>query len=292
MNRHEFLTGLHAAYRPRTYLEIGVNDGRGLARSSTRTIGVDPAFKVTAELACDLQLAKATSDDFFDRPDPIGWFPERVIDLAFIDGLHIFEFALRDFMNCERLATPASVVVFDDMLPRTTDEAARDRHTLEWAGDVYKVAQVLEKYRPDLILVQIDTLPTGLLVVVGLDPQNTTLADHYDEILAEYALADPQVVSDDIIHRRSAADPAAVLQAAAWTDLVAARANGGSHPESLKSLVALHGTATYVSNPPQARPWPAKPKPAHPKTPAPAKPVYRRLLGKIRRTLAPRTHRP
>ena len=287
MNRHEFLTGLHAAYRPRTYLEIGVNDGRGLARSSTRTIGVDPDFKVTAELACDLQLAHATSDDFFDRPDPIAWFPEGVIDLAFIDGLHIFEFALRDFMNCERLATPASVVVFDDMLPRTIDEAARDRHTLEWAGDVYKVWQVLRKYRPDLVLVQIDTQPTGLLVVVGLDPRNTTLADHYDEILAEYALADPQVVPDDIIHRRSAADPVQILQTTVWADLVAARTAGSGHPESLQALVALHGTAGYVSNPPQAHPWPPKPKSVNrPKPPAPPKPIYRRLLGKIRRSFA------
>ena len=36
------------------------------------------------------------------------------MDLAFIDGLHLFEFSLRDFMNVEKLAHPGSVVVFDD----------------------------------------------------------------------------------------------------------------------------------------------------------------------------------
>jgi hypothetical protein len=257
MIRHELLTGLHKSYAPRTYLEIGVNDGRGLARSHTRTIGVDPEFKVTAELACDLQLAKATSDDFFARPDPIGWFPEGVIDFAFIDGLHVFEFALRDFINTERLCGPASVIVFDDMLPRSVAEAARDRHTSEWAGDVYKVALVLARYRPDLVVVPIDTEPTGLLLVIGLDPTSTVLTDHYDEILAEWAVDDPQAVPHEVMHRTTAADPAALLAAPVWGDLAAARTTGGT-PESVAALAELRGTATFVWTEPEGKLWSAK----------------------------------
>src|SRR6516165_5157301 len=104
MDRHEFLSLVHEHYRPRSYLEIGVNDGLGLARSRTRTIGVDPDFCITVELACDLKLVKATSDDFFARPDVVSWFPGGVVDFTFIDGLHLFEYALRDFMNTERLS--------------------------------------------------------------------------------------------------------------------------------------------------------------------------------------------
>jgi hypothetical protein len=272
MNRHEFLSGLHERYAPRNYVEIGVNDGRGLARSGTRTIGVDPAFKITAELACDLQLVKATSDDFFARTDPLAWFAEDVIDLCFIDGLHIFEFALRDFMNAERLSGGASIVVFDDMLPRSVAEAARDRHTNNWTGDVYKVTTVLERYRPDLVIVPINTTPTGLLLVAGLDPTNTVLADNYDAIIAEYTNPDPQDVPPDVMHRKTAADPDKVLSTSAWADLAAARISGGGHPDSLAAVNALRGSSDFVWTERPADPWPT-PKQAPVPRPASAKPA-------------------
>ena len=72
------------------------------------------------------------------------------MDLAFIDGMHLAEYALRDYLAVERFTHPASVVVFDDMLPRTVAEAARHRHTAAWTGDVYKAVQALRDHRPDL----------------------------------------------------------------------------------------------------------------------------------------------
>ncbi|HWC39004.1 MAG TPA: class I SAM-dependent methyltransferase [Acidimicrobiales bacterium] len=230
MERHEFLTVVHERYKPRSYLEIGINDGLGLARSTTRTIGVDPDFCISVELACDLELVKATSDDFFARSDAISWFPEGLVDFTFIDGLHLFEVALRDFMNAERLSAPTSVIVLDDVLPRSVSEAARQQHTFLWAGDTYKVTAVLERYRPDLTVVPLDTEPTGMLLVVGLDPTNTVLGDHYDEIVAQYATADPQPVPDEVLQRRGAADPERVADSPAWGELARARDTGGPVP--------------------------------------------------------------
>lgn len=255
VNRHEFLKGLHQAVVPRTYLEIGVSKGRSLTLSRTRTIGVDPAFSINVEVACDLHLVRATSDDFFARPDAMAWFPSGVIDLSLIDGLHVFEFAFRDFINAERHSTPTSVAVFDDMLPRSVAEAARDRYTAAWAGDVYKVATVLARYRPDLVVIPVDTQPTGVVVVVGLDPSSTVLTDHYDAILAEYANPDPQSVPAEILNRSEAADPEKVLASPIWAELVAARAVRGAPPESTASLRELRSTATYVSKPPPDKPW-------------------------------------
>jgi haloalkane dehalogenase len=51
---------------------------------------------------------------------------------------------------------------------------------------VYVIVEVLARYRPDLIVVPVGTEPTGLLLVMGLDPGSTVLADSYDQIMAEY----------------------------------------------------------------------------------------------------------
>jgi hypothetical protein len=256
--RHRFLAGLHDRLRPRTYLEIGVNDGRSLALSHVPSIAVDPAFKVTVEIRADVHLVKATSDDFFARPDPLahlrgkgsstmrpaGADPDPgpdgdgspVIDMAFIDGMHLFEFALRDFMNVERWCAPTSVIVFDDMLPRNVPEAARDRATSEWAGDVFKLIGVLRQYRPDLIVIPVDSRPTGLLVVLAPDAGSTTLQDHYDEILAANVVPDPQAVPDAILARDGAVNPAALLACDAWDRIVSAR-NAGTARSELEAVL-------------------------------------------------------
>ncbi len=244
MKRHEFLRRLHELIRPRNYLEIGVNDGRSLAISRVPSIAVDPAFKVTVPQRLDVHLVKQTSDDFFGRPDPLlhlrsGRNPLRnlrrgrspfahyrggtTLDLAFIDGMHLFEFALRDFMNVERFADWSTVIVFDDMLPRNVDEAARDRHTSAWTGDVYKVIPVLRQYRPDLTIIPVDTEPTGVLVVLGADPTSGSLKAHYDEIIEAWVTPDPQVIPVEIRERRDAVSPNAFLGGAFWGDLVRAR---------------------------------------------------------------------
>ena len=181
MQRHEFLRELHKVVGNRNYLEIGVNDGRSLKLSRVPSIAIDPAFKVVTELRCDVHLVRATSDDFFARDNPLihlkggrhpirnlarnrtpfGYWTRTTLDLSFIDGMHLFEYALRDFMNVEHHSDWASVIAFDDMLPRSVDEAARDRHTKFWAGDVYKMIEVLGRYRPDLVVLPVDTQPTG-----------------------------------------------------------------------------------------------------------------------------------
>jgi len=200
-------------------------------------------FRVDVEVDCDLQLVKATSDDFFARDNAIARFPEGVVDLVFIDGLHLFEFALRDFINAEKLAHPGSVVVFDDMLPRTSDEAARDRHTTMWAGDVYNVALALERYRPDLVLVPVDTVPTGLLLVVGLDPTNTVLQDKYDDVVAAFRHDDPQRVPPEILNRTQAADPEKLLAADVFQKVSDLR--GQEQVPDFAELLPLRGSASY-----------------------------------------------
>lgn len=206
-----FLSQVHQRLQPRAYLEIGVRYGDSLALSRCRSVGIDPAFAVKAELNAPVSLFRTSSDEYFSREDPLQPTGGERFDLAFIDGLHLFEFALRDFINAERYATGKGVIIFDDVLPRTVDEAARLPHTTAWTGDVYSILGAIAKYRPELSVITVGTRPTGLLMITGLDPNSTVLSDHYTEILADFRHPDPQPVPEHLLDRLTTADPAKVL---------------------------------------------------------------------------------
>jgi hypothetical protein len=231
MNARDMCAGLHRVFRPRTYTEIGVSRGGSLARSRTKSIGVDPAFAITAELNCHVRLFRETSDDFFARPDAFAHFDGVPVDFAYIDGMHLSEFALRDFVNMEKRMARTGVVALHDMLPRNPLEAARDRRTGPWAGDVYKLHRVLETYRPDLTLVPANAHPTGIYLVFGLDPDSTVLDEHYAEIEATLLTPDPQVVGQEWLERRSAVDPEALLELDVWERLIQLRERDPSRDE-------------------------------------------------------------
>jgi hypothetical protein len=115
--------------------------------------------------------------------------------MAFLDGLHLFEFLLRDFMNTERVCDRNSLILLDDCLPITIEMAERDYRPAErrdketavwWTGDVWKLLPILREYRPDLRIVPVDVNPTGSIVVSNLDPESTRLSECYPEILRRY----------------------------------------------------------------------------------------------------------
>lgn len=226
VTRHDLLRGLHRVLTPRTYLEIGVNEGASLTLSRSRTVAVDPDFRVRHPLHCDLDLVKAKSDEYFTRPDALAHFDGTPVDLAFIDGMHLSEFAVRDFINVERRLGPAAVAVFDDILPRNALEAARVRRTGAWAGDVYKAVQIIARHRPDLVVLLINTWPTGTAIVVGSDPASSILSEAYPAELPYFEAEDPQSPPQEYMSRSAAVDPADLLASEAWPLLVAAREGG------------------------------------------------------------------
>src|SRR5664279_1082903 len=101
VTHYAFLRGIHERLEPRTYVEVGVRHGDSLALSRARSVGIDPAFSITAELQCDVQLVRSTSDEFFARPHAFDFFEGVPVDFAFIDGMHLAEFAFSDFLDVE-----------------------------------------------------------------------------------------------------------------------------------------------------------------------------------------------
>lgn len=248
MHKHQLLQGLHEQLKPRSYFEIGVRKGKSLALSRTPSVGVDPYYVVDHELHCDVHLVRTTSDEFFARRHPFAHFREPLVDLAFIDGMHLSEFALRDFINTERYCHAASVIVLDDVLPRNVVEAGRGRSGSAakgaWAGDVYKVIDVLRTHRPDLVVVEVSTRPTGTLVVLLPDPANRVLAEAYDSLVPELVVPDPQVVPDWSLTRSRAVEPDALLASPIWAEVRRLRDRRGGAPRAaLASAYAQAGLA-------------------------------------------------
>jgi hypothetical protein len=228
MSRHELLQGLHEKTRPRTYLEIGIRTGRSLTLSRARSIGVDPLFTIDNPIHCDVQLIKATSDDFFAGDDPLAHFEGVPVDLAFIDGMHLSDFALRDFINIEPYLADTGIVVLDDVLPRNGLEAARDRKTEPWTGDVYKVVEILRRRRPDLVVFLVNTSPTGTAVVLGADQRSTVLREAYADEEPYLLRPDPQTPPQEYLDRSIAVEPDILLESPLWDQLVAIRESGAS----------------------------------------------------------------
>ena len=184
----DVLAWLHEALAPRRYFEIGVRGGESLRLARCPALGVDPAPALLAPPADTHRVLPMSSDDFFafDAAEALATPP----DFAFIDGLHLFEQVLRDFMNVERHAAPGTLVAIDDIYPNHPAQAERTRRTRAWTGDVWKLHALLAEQRPDLVLLPLDTWPTGLLLVAGLDPANRVLWDGYNPLVRRYAALD------------------------------------------------------------------------------------------------------
>ena len=127
-----------------------------------------------------------TSDAFFARQTRAQALGAHHVDLAFIDGMHWFEYALRDFIHVEAWSQPNGVVVLHDCLPLFPLTASRERRTKFWVGDVWKVVSILREYRPELRLKIVATAPSGLCIVRGLNPGSRVLPERLQEIVERY----------------------------------------------------------------------------------------------------------
>lgn len=206
MQRYEFLVALHEILRPKTYVETGVQHGTSLrlAVHSALAIGVDPAPLIAA--SGNQQIHQMTSDEFFTRDATL--LPQA-IDLGFIDGLHHYDQALRDFFNMQRRSHLDTMIVFDDVLPYTQQVGMRAFQPGDWAGDVYKVIKILPWMQPSLKLTLVNVDPTGVLLVENLNPSYRPTIPLMPSYLEP---GNDPTVPDEIINRTHAADPSNILE--------------------------------------------------------------------------------
>ncbi|KAF0115235.1 MAG: hypothetical protein FD150_1143 [Rhodobacteraceae bacterium] len=190
MPYYRFLRMLHEACLFDWYLEVGCRSGESFAPVRSKTIAVDPFFRADINIIGKkpaLHVFQATSDDFFAS----GFLARNGIrlGLAFLDGMHLFEFLLRDFMNTEAAMDPKGVIMLHDCVPYGAGMTTRDLARLpkgSWTGDVWKLIPILQHWRPDLRLTVLDCRSTGLVCVSGLNPESRVLVDSYERIVTDW----------------------------------------------------------------------------------------------------------
>lgn len=179
---------IHAAHVFDWYLEVGCRTGRSFAPIRSRTVAVDPFFRLAEGVMGakrELHLFQSTSDDFF--ASEVSARLGARFGFAFLDGMHLFEYLLRDLIATERLLAPGGVIALHDCYPFSlamTTREMKDAPEGAWTGDVWKLLPILADLRPDLRVTVLDCAPTGLVMIEGGDPANRVLAEAYDATLA------------------------------------------------------------------------------------------------------------
>jgi hypothetical protein len=186
----KFLGTLHQNVTVDWYLEVGCRQGHSLAHSRSKSIAVDPFFRMETNVINEkpvFHTFQMTSDAFFGS----GFLEKNDIrlGLSFLDGMHLFEYLLRDFIATERNSLENGFIMLHDCCPFDSDMTTRDLDNLPpgaWTGDVWKLIPILQQYRPDLTMTVLGCKPSGLVIINGLNPDDDTLTRNYDKIVADH----------------------------------------------------------------------------------------------------------
>ncbi len=184
MNRLDVIQALMRQKNLKNYLEIGVENGHIFFRiKSTFKIAVDPKFIFDASRRfgkaiinpynLNNQYFEKTSDDFFAQ-DAQRVFSAKKLQLALVDGMHEYQFALRDVENALNYMDDDGVIIMHDCNPQTAGAAGRfeDWEVGEWNGDVWRTIIHLRSQRPDLNVFVLD-VDQGLGIVTKKTPEST-----------------------------------------------------------------------------------------------------------------------
>jgi Flp pilus assembly protein TadD len=208
----EVLGLIAKALEPTSYFEIGTEHGPSLEIFRCDALCVDPKFKIDRPIFHSRQRTafyQMTSDEFFSNYNLKEFFPGGP-DVCFLDGLHRFEFLLRDFINTERQCHSRSLILLHDCVPSNSrmaervfihDEAEDFSTRGAWAGDAWRILPILRTYRPDLRICILDCPPTGIVAVSNLDPQSEILLrSYYEAVDAAFGHALDDAALDNLWH--------------------------------------------------------------------------------------------
>lgn len=171
-----------------TYLEIGVFAGGVFFPVKVkRKIAVDPEFtfgkfkrnkKILKNISnLNARYYEMPSDDFFNQ-QAVSLFKDCPIDICLVDGMHEYEYALRDVENTLNYLQQDGVIILHDCNPQTAastisfEEWKNKNYEGNWNGDVWKTILHLRSLRKDITVFVLD-VDYGLGIVCKRPPEDT-----------------------------------------------------------------------------------------------------------------------
>ena len=187
----DFLKALHQNIY-KGYFEIGSRTGDSLALSQSPSIAIDPFFQLKKDPIGKKDFClifQETSDSFFENTLPK--FSNLNCQLAFIDGMHLFEFALRDFINLAKISSKEALFLFHDAIPWSYQMTTRDNKALgrneAWTGDIWKLIPILMDIGMEENIKLLTSAPSGLLAILNPGKKIIDkLEESYDTICSNW----------------------------------------------------------------------------------------------------------
>lgn len=192
VNRTTIIQNLINTRNYKNYLEIGVQSGVNFFQiSADYKVAVDPCFTMEGEkrsVNSSDHFYELTSDDFFNSDNPVT-SGEKLLDIAFIDGMHTFEQSREDVLNTLKYLKDDGIIIMHDCYPQNEAAAHPDMDTAirmasfvgAWNGDVYKTIIWFRSNRSDLDVYTLDT-DNGLGIITKKALSNTPLDYSEDRI--------------------------------------------------------------------------------------------------------------
>jgi hypothetical protein len=173
MDRLQVIQYLINKKKYKQYLEIGVFNGDVFFKTKvSRKFAVDPLFRFVKETKFKMIFKNVsnlnakyftkTSDEFF-KDDAPGLFFKKKIDICFIDGMHEYDYVLRDVSSSLNYLDENGVIILHDCNPLIAEaevsfEDWKNRnYSGEWNGNVWKIILHLKSMRDDVNVFTLDT---------------------------------------------------------------------------------------------------------------------------------------
>lgn len=191
MNRIELAQAIIDKENFQNYLEIGSRSGLSfLPIRCNYKIAIDPKFVIAPKYKLKQYIKnpsnfrnkyfEGTSDVFFEKR--VDLLQNRKIDVALIDGLHNFETALNDALNCIKYLNAKGTIIMHDCLPcdaysatpaNSIDEVVQKNYkdwNGQWCGDVWKTIVYLRRKFDQFLDVYVIDTDFGLGIIQMKQP--------------------------------------------------------------------------------------------------------------------------